>query len=759
MIPAADAPDSTPNASEFLRQVDEDLSPLLEPLRMATQTSRPTVALRLWDTWPAISLLPFHLHLRWPDAIESLSLFADISMVPFTASDVETAESYHLYEAGEAHQRRARARWARYTERRGVKDDYFFADWEDCIKRRPELRSLTLSPMSFVAIDRVSATGIIRHGARPRLGRYCGRGEPRPRLLVPGLRGIAPDAVEVLAEADLLIVNLQGLRGRRTVQGIRSVMEARGEYRPTLLIASSPRDLLLLDLEDVQQFPHFVTGDVPVPRELKVSLVGADRALIESLYEFASEDLQVRSAEGTRTLVLAKAAWWAARQSLGTTLEDLPEFDRFFSALDALKASSPHEAQLFGGIEDVLNRYATDEELATERRRAVLDAVLEAEGVGGVLVLARNAASTRLLRREIADDLGVSLRELEGLDVSVRTPFGLLPEDTPSAVVLTGYFGRASLDAVLASRAPRIHFVMDPVEVRAAEYGLRESSKYLEAVGEGLASRALHPILEELREHTPPDGTTIAVDLEVQTWISTGDSPLGDLQSAPPGEALVQFTDGSSLAVRVNARLDVLPQGQRRFKSQPIPEILPGDRVVVLDEEDRRSFSARLMEVLDAGTLRREAQERQLWGTIVQAVVSQRRPNMKEIQRRLNLIGEQVSYDTVRAWCRSSEETRLASPRRISAFLAFAELLGVSLPELRLMEMFQAIRRWRIMHMQAGRRLARVIRAAYMNRLDAVTLARIEREWGFEVRQLLEAAHVGVVDEIHLPEGWQDAAN
>ena len=204
--------------------------------------------------------------------------------------------------------------------------------------------------------------------------------------------------------------------------------------------------------------------------------------------------------------------------------------------------------------------------------------------------------------------------------------------------------------------------------------------------------------------------------------------------------------------------MDVLPQGGRRFRSTSAKELLPGDRVVLLDEDNRRSFSAQLMEVLDSTTLRREAQERQLWSTIVRAIFTAERPNMREIQRRLNAAGEPVTYGTVRAWCRPWE-SGAAIPRSRSCFMAFAEVLGVGLPESRLEEMFQAVRRWRIMHRREGRRLARVMRAAYMNRLDAVTLAKVEREWGFEVRQLLESAHVGVVDEVLLPGGYRDAAD
>lgn len=165
------------------------------------------------------------------------------------------------------------------------------------------------------------------------------------------------------------------------------------------------------------------------------------------------------------------------------------------------------------------------------------------------------------------------------------------------------------------------------------------------------------------------------------------------------------------------------------------------------------------MTVLDKGPLLREAQQRQLWMAIVRAIVAQRRPNLRDIWRQMAARGESVSYAAVRAWTTPSVETSGSVPSTYARFLTFADLLGIDLPQSQLAEIFQDIRRWRVLHRKAGRNLARVMRAAYLNRLDAVTLARVEREWGFEVRRLLEAAHVGIVDEVMLPEDYQDGSD
>jgi hypothetical protein len=488
------------------------------------------VALQLWRRWRGVHLLPFHLHLRWPDEIRRLSLMASISMAPFFASDAEDVESRLLYRAGDAHERRRSARWARHTEKRVLGYDLFYADWEDCLQRRPELQDLDLPPASFVAVDRVGRMGSVRRGSRSRLGRHCARGEPRPSVLVPGKRGIAKGAVGALADTDLLIVNLQGLRGRNTMAGLRELVATRGSNKPTLLVASSPRELLALGWEEVRQSPHFVAGSLPRPREVMVSPVGADRPLAERIYEFAVEDLETFSPEAAQVVMLGKAAWWAIRQSFGAELEDLPEGNRFLSALDELRSSSPREAEHMKGIEGVLLRCAADGSLAAERKRAVLSATLEIRGTSEVLVVARDPLTARRLRGEIAEDLGVSLPELEKLGVTIKTPFSPPPANPPSAVVLTGYSGRASLDAVLASRAGSVRLVMDPIEARAAWYGLRESALYLEAVGAREATRALELLLEEIGKRVPPEGSTIVVGWDEEVW-SPG---LGDIMGGAP---------------------------------------------------------------------------------------------------------------------------------------------------------------------------------------------------------------------------------
>jgi hypothetical protein len=77
--------------------------------------------------------------------------------------------------------------------------------------------------------------------------------------------------------------------------------------------------------------------------------------------------------------------------------------------------------------------------------------------------------------------------------------------------------------------------------------------------------------------------------------------------------------------------------------------------------------------------------------------------------------------------------------------------LEINIPDEKLVKMFDGIKRVRIGHRVAGRKLGQTIRAAYLNRLDASALSRIHKEWGLSVLQLIESARVVVVDEVVLP--------
>ena len=102
----------------------------------------------------------------------------------------------------------------------------------------------------------------------------------------------------------------------------------------------------------------------------------------------------------------------------------------------------------------------------------------------------------------------------------------------------------------------------------------------------------------------------------------------------------------------------------------------------------------------------------------------------------------------------------MVTPDSLDKFLAFAEALEITLPRDVLEDLYADIRRWRDGHRKCGRYLVRTIRGAYSGRLDAPTLGRIERDWGMNARQLMQAVELATVDTVlKAAEGTIDGAH
>ncbi len=266
------------------------------------------------------------------------------------------------------------------------------------------------------------------------------------------------------------------------------------------------------------------------------------------------------------------------------------------------------------------------------------------------------------------------------------------------------------------------------------------------------AVRTVQTIADNIARHAARFSDVF--DLSLAPLMGLPTVPLIDLVSrhAPaPTEVAILLTDGTRLDVRKNARFEVLGSSVSRLRSVPANELRSGDEVVLLREDSRASFSEKLLATIDIGSLANEAQQRFTWLNIARSIYEQQKPNLRRITERMAETGHPVDYATVRSWLGLSEEDA-AIPERADRFLAFARIIGISLPEDTLVEMYSAIRRLRINHRRIGRELARVIRGVRLGKLGAPTLARIEREWGFSARELLESARVGTVDEVLLPE-------
>lgn len=750
-------------SGEILSSIDAHLGPLIPYLNLAVASRQPVVVLQMWRRNQYASLLPFHLHLRWTNSVAQLPLTANFGLVPFFGSD-ELYANTPLYAVCDSIRAREGARGERCKNRSERPNDFYIPDWEQgCNRRRDELEGLVLHGGAFLGVDVLSAEGRIARGSRT-LGRFAVRNALRPYLLVPAKGGVSEASGRAFAEVDLLIVNIQGLRGRRTIESIQQAIRGRGMDRPALIVASSPSDLIALGLGDLLERVCVRALGAPAQiDEVRVAGVAQDRDLAERSFNFAVEELR-GSLKDDYLLDLAKSAWWATRQSVDGERPE-PEMQRFMSALERLSQDDPDTARLLSYGKDVLCDAAGDVELARNRRQAVTNIALHANGRAGTLIIARGCGVARL-RGELAGLMGESAEALHELGLRIQSHFSPPPAGETDVAIVAGYYGLATIDAILMSRATKIHLILDPVEARAAWYGVQRIIGCLKQVGVSEPLTTLEALAEGIAEGIPAHLRARVTDVSLpQTrfdlFPESDGAGVGARKLLRPDdeEVTIYLTEGTRLDVRVNARFDVLAPVGGRLRTVSAQALKPGDEIVLLQEDARALFSEQLMRALDEGVLKNAAAERAMWLLIVKAVNEAQRPNLRAVTGRMAELGHPVNYATVRAWVTFSDDSMPCTPHQRARFLAFAEAFGISLPEIELVKKFQAIKRWRIGHRAAGRHLVRAIRAAYLNRLDAVSQERLRREWGVDAFELVQSARVAVVDEVVLPGGTEDAVD
>jgi hypothetical protein len=570
-------------------------------------------------------------------------------------------------------------------------------------------------------------------------------------------------SAQMLTDVDLLIVNIQGLRGRRIIESIQNVLRARGPGRATLIIASSPCDVLSLNLDALIDQAHVRTlGSAPLVNDVSVAKVGDDRALAQRGFEFAVEELRGKF-ENNRLIDLAKSAWWATRQTVDGDRHE-PEMQRFINALERLEQSNPDGARLMSHGRKVLQEAVDNKEIAEGRRRAVTEAAIYTTGNSGTLVITRGLGVTRL-RNEIAEQLELPADSLHELGVRVQTHNSFPPAEPTDVAVIAGYYGLATIDAMLACQAARLKLVFDPIESRAAWFGVQKIIRCLRNIGAEEAIPALEKLAAAIAEGIPANLRSQVDDVILSSGFfdpfCTLDSHAGNSNgNSPAGDETVTIclADGTSLDVRLNSHFDVLPPMGGKLRTVTARMLVPGDEIILLEEGERTLFSDQLMRTLDEGVLKDPAREREMWLLLVKSVYSAHRPNVRGLYRELNELGYSVSYRTVLSWVSFTDNRQATAPRHRALFLAFAGALGLTLPEPDLLAKYTGIKKWRAGHRVAGRNLARAIRAAYLGRLDAVSQERLKREWGVDAFKLVKSARLAIVDEVLLPEGEKDAA-
>lgn len=741
-MPASPLPVESPKGDPL----DQALFPLIELAERAVTSKSRIPVLSLWKPLPFLPLFAAHLHLRWAGEAKSLPLSPRIGIFPFLSSDFELLSS-PLYSVDRAQSVRQVARTERFSLGHGARGE-LYPDWEQAVdRRRHKLRQLTLPASSFLSIDRVNERGDARQGNRPVVGRFAPRGELRPQLLVPARGETTRELVRAFSGLDLVLVNVQKVRGKQLAASIAYFLEETPPAVPMLIVASSPADLAFTGALEAPSASPVIVDSRNGALDLPVKIVNRDRALAERRFCAAVEDLNERSEVMARLVSHAKRTWWATRQSISL---DTPREATAFASLYAemLDRSPGCELELLEEAKRLILNEAEDAALRAERRNLVVDATLREAKPGTILVLARSDGAAEELKLILARDLNMAVEDLVALGVTVSNVFGPWPTANADSCIACGYFGTTTIDMIFASGAQSGALIVDPIEARVAVWDIEKRFCSVRELPETVV-HSFKDLSTRLEAVAAPSVTPISLPM----FSADGTRPGSLATSASgytgkPSYVCLCFTDGSTEQTTANARFEVVGRQRLSLQSIAAKDLRVGDQVVLLNDEERAGFSERLLKAMDEGRLRNDKQRRTTWLTTLRAVRSANAISIPEIKERMGGQGVVVDASTIRTWLPRASSDECGVPDREDVFLAFAKALDILIPAEVLSDWFSGINRLRINHRKIGRELVRAIRGAYLGRLDPVSVAKMEKEWGVEAKALLEAARVAVIDDV-----------
>lgn len=735
-----------PAMESALDSQDNVLLPLLDAAECAVANRARIPLLSLWNRIPVVAMFAAYLHLKWPGRVPSLPLTPRIGLFPFFGSDLELL-SQPQYSVRATQTYRQLARSKRFSERAGLRGD-FYPDWEQALdRRRGKLEHLVLPASSFISIDRVTETGDIKSGHRQVIGKFAPRRELKPQLLVPARVELTKPMVRAFDGLDLVIVNVQNIRGKHLTRSIEYFLAEISPSVPMLIVASSPADLVVTKaLEPPSRKPIILAGRQQ-SASVVVQSVSKDRALAERQFHFAIEGLEEKSDLLARVVTQAKRAWWATRQSMA---QDAPPEALAFANLyaDVRTRNAGDDICLLEEARRLIDEQAANSALRTERRDAVIKAALHDGKSRSALILTRSDAAADDLRSAFASYLSVSSEDLPALGVDVSNVFSAWPSQMYDTAVATGYFGTATIDMLFASGAARKVLVVDPIEARIAVWDTEKRFCGVPDLPQPIAT-SLHSLSGVLEPHATPTSEPVVLLSFFGDRAQGGKR--GTEASRHEGKVTyfcVCFADGATMQVSANARFEVLGRKRLQLKTVPAKDLDVGDQVVLLQDDERAAFSEKLLRVLDEGRYRTESETRARWITTLRAVRSVQPLSAQTLKDRLEQAGVSTDITTIRTWLPSATSDDCAVPEREHVFLALAAAVGIQLPPEILKDWFAKINHLRIEHRRMGRELVKAIRGVYLARLDPVSLARMEREWGVQAAALLQAARVAVVDDV-----------
>lgn len=704
-----------------------------------------------WRPLGSIAAWVATLLARDPVRLAGVPLNVSIGLVPLTWID-EGAFSHHSVRIRRVADARNRARVKRSLDGTAFPGDLVNSDWDYAARTvGREAPSTAVGIGSCIALDSVDEEGTVRKASRPVLGHRVIRGCPRlPRVLGLRTRCFTEEAVETVLECDVLIVDLTKSRGTKTSRMIANVLEHLPERVPTLLVAETPSEVTRYrGIQSVDRLANAVALSPAFNRPtMLVRAVNQVRAQHEQDFRFAIPTDVTGSAEAL--LSLGRAAWRSGWRGLVGYDGPNSPLARFESGLGELRRQDGPTAAQFSLLEKVLQGAIRDQAASADERLAAVLQVGRELRLGSVRSVVVVSSSYEV---ESLKSLLHAHGMLKGTDVLTHRQQTALSLNADVCVVAANY-GPTTVDAALRSQSQTICLIADPVEISGLAFFshtdaelLKRSGLLEEAACLGRIDGLLCKSIEGLHTVTTPDDHP-----ELFRWHDRRDEPERLSEATEDAEVIganpdlfLLFASGSKLVVEGSRKFDVLGRGSPNPRRVAAEELKEGDLVLVVKGTHQKTLSELLLEDMDGAELRLEADKRKAWVRMVRALTENQRLTPSTIGRRMRQAGHQVTTVRITSWLRGDDEE--TTPRERSTFMAFAQAVGVVLPNDVLMEFYDAIRQWRVGHRKRGREVIRTLRLAWYGGLSASDRARIQQRWGLSIRDLLEGCRV---DELEL---------
>lgn len=734
------------------------LSRLAIAIERALESNRPVLVFGAWQPTDSLPAAVVILLLTFIHRLERLSLNPVLMCAPFTRLDDVALE--RSVRVGRVVRSRQRARVRRWQSGRLQPLDLAQCDWEVAAQAFAHADTSTKVGLnSFVAVDRIGAMGWTHPGARAVLGKHAKSGPRLPQLRVLTVRSHSALAVAALREGDLMLVGLTGMRGQKTAELTSAVLGSIAGDKPAVILVSGAGELARYSATRVfSQFSSAVSlAPAPSVGKLQVTMTGQSRVQHEKLFQYALPSEELTPVE--RELVdLALGLWRQQWRTVDATAGAWSIRAKFRQAFEDFRRRNPIAADKYNLLTQVLHQSEGDALAAAgERLGRVMEAVRQAvtSGSSRVLVVVGGTGEEAVVGRTLASLQLAGLRA-PGVSVALSRQLGRMHLRADS-VVVCGFYGPATLDGVLQTRPSNITWVIDPIEASQAAGELRRQAVLVRQLGLGDMADVLAEVDAAFRKAAA--GTRAAVGDNDDHFVDQipffGRPPREDLGEDHgsrdedidlDADYLVVLADGTRLRVNTNRRFDVLRSQSPHPKVVRACDLQEGDQVLIVRNTYQQTLSELLLEQMDTTVLRTEAVERRTWVTIVDLAMRASGLSVDTVATRMRAKGLGATKQRVQAWLRADREE--STPRDWVSFLEFARTIGITIAEEELQHYFNSIRRWRVGHQRRGRDVVRALRAAYFGGLSAADMVRIETDWGFGVRDLIEGCRVEEVESV-----------